>query len=307
MESTGAPPVAPPTEKSGGLAPPSGVDPPAVAPRPDPVFRQFPDATERIAKEWYAAVETTEVWMVTPGGTRGGEANGFFVKSRDLKSAYAKPGKTPTAHPTLPRAAIEKIASDLAFVLGLPVPPAILWHRENAPRGQGRRCCLSLVPFVPVHEWKTIRLNAIVEAQLIPALVDAASGMSVLDTWLDNHDRANLRNLVVSRDPSVLVDGKPLVRAAYLDFSFSMSGPWNAKMERDLAVACCPPGMVPNVQAIDRVVARIEGLDWGVVEQIVQRIPDEYMQAADRDLIVTTLRARRPKLRGIMNGHLGVA
>jgi hypothetical protein len=87
------------------------------------------DVRKNVALEWRGiVVSDAEEWHPTDGERPGGESGGFFVRrTKDGALAFLKPN-----HPsfggmsTVPAAALEKIAADLAFDLSLPVPPVVL-------------------------------------------------------------------------------------------------------------------------------------------------------------------------------------
>src|SRR5207249_599738 len=121
------------------------------------------------------------------GNVVHGEADGFFVTAGDL-SGYGKPGSS--ASLARPRAAYEKIASDLAFDLGLPVPPCLLWERPGAGVGQEKHCCVSLVPFQQAWQWRQVRhLPPENLERILLEVKEPMSAMVPFDTWVGNGDR----------------------------------------------------------------------------------------------------------------------
>jgi hypothetical protein len=80
-------------------------------------LRQFSVETEALAAVWRHNPMTADAWRPD---LYSAEGDGFLVTSGAARG-YAKPfQKAPNGRPY---AAHEKIASDLAFDLGLPVPP----------------------------------------------------------------------------------------------------------------------------------------------------------------------------------------
>jgi len=125
-----------------------------VTNRPMPTIRRFQPEVETVADAWRKEMLTSLAWS-SPGnpGEAGGQAQGFFVKCGAL-TGFAKPSKQPNEPADgPPRAVHEKIASDLAFDLGLPVPPVVLWRRNLSTPDQETLCAVSLVPFQPAQKW----------------------------------------------------------------------------------------------------------------------------------------------------------
>jgi len=135
-------------------------------------------------------------------------------------NGYAKPSKVDTDPKPYPRAAHEKIAADLAFELGLPLSPVVLHRWPGAPpQGNQPFVAISLIPFLNVHKWQHIVAVPAIAPQMKKELTPVASALVPFDTWVDNGDRANEGNLIVSKDGTDL--SKPL-RVAYIDYSNSM-------------------------------------------------------------------------------------
>src|SRR5262249_47205118 len=103
--------------------------------------------------QWRNEVVSNEIWdkHINPAQpVQPGEAGGFLVRSGGGVVAYLKPTKD---EPSCPRPAHEKICADLAFEIGLPVPPAVLYRRPN-PGAEAKQVVLSLVPHGATYEWQ---------------------------------------------------------------------------------------------------------------------------------------------------------
>ncbi len=139
---------------------------------------------------------TAAAWTVDGGmHSQPGEAGGCHVASGAMRG-YAKPaGRKPDG---CPRAAHEKIASDLAYDLKLPVPPVVLWQRATTDPSEETCCCISAIPFDAPHKWGQIEAVPTTAARLAKAFSAQASAMSVFDAWVDNRDRLNAGNVVAS-------------------------------------------------------------------------------------------------------------
>lgn len=108
-------------------------------------MRFFDPSAAAIANDWHNRVLSDHQWSPESApGSAGGIQQGYFVRSGDIR-AFAKPSQPPSPllGPTYtdnPVAAHEKIAADLAFKLGLPIPPALLWDRGQQRSGGYRHC-----------------------------------------------------------------------------------------------------------------------------------------------------------------------
>ena len=135
--------------------------------------------------------------------------------------------------------------------------------------------------------------------RLLPRLSAVASAMAAFDSWLANTDRQNDGNLLLSDDDSVT---PPVLRVAYLDFANSMTYRW-AQKERwklDDAVACYPDNVPTDGTTLRAAVQEIEQLPSTTIEEIVTRIPEEFLSVAHRTTILEGLLHRQSRVRGMM-------
>lgn len=202
-----------------------------------------------------------------------------------------------------PVAAHEKIAADLAFDLGLPVPPALLWKREG-PRSHGRELVVSAVPFERALTWKQVEASSALSARVLPRLTNFASSISPFDTWILNGDRENNGNLILSED---LSSAPPILRVAYIDFANALSRAFRIKpdiwKDETYISVPYPTGVPVDLVAMASMVSRIEALPADGIRKVVQRIPMDLLDPADRDEIIEVLLYRQPRLRGIMKSY----
>lgn len=240
-------------------------------------------------------------------GSRGGTFGCFPVAGVAL-GGFAKPRGSPVVriedHPV---AALEKIASDLAFDLGLPVPPAVLWEREG-PRSHGRQLIISAAPFDGALTWLQVEAAPpSVAARILPTLSPSASAIAAFDTWLMNGDRVNRGNILVRED----VGPPALTRVAYIDFANSLSRVFRIKpdiwKDEGGTVPMFPHGLPVDLASMDATVSAIEKLPEAQLRVIVERIPARFLLPQDRDEILAALLYRQPRLRGIMKkSHPGL-
>jgi hypothetical protein len=265
------------------------------------IIPRFSHDGDALSLNWRARVVSEDAWQTTSSpGADGGEAGGYRVTS-GTSNAYAKPSK---ADPATPRAAHEKIAADLAHDIGVPLPGALLYRWPTLPSGCGEQLvALSLIPFLTAHKWATIKAAPPFEAQLKQELREAASVLVVFDTWLGNTDRANDGNLLVSK---AAADGSP-TQFAYIDYSFSMSYPW--QQHGFDKITACP--MFPtdtkdaDIAAMDAAISRVVTLAPDTVREIVTRIPNDFLPDATKILIIDGLLHRRTRLRPALRAVYG--
>jgi hypothetical protein len=264
--------------------------------------RKFPPEAEALAKSWRDRPETAGPWKPTGNpGAAGGQAQGYFVTSGPA-NAFAKPSQR---DPSVPRAAHEKIAADLAFDLELPLPPAILHSWDDPPPvGTERFVALSLRPFLSVFPWRQVTAIPGLDAQFKLELRETASTLVAFDTWVDNRDRINDGNLLVSK---IAADPTLPLQVAYIDYSFSMLYGWRTGNYRTVT----PIGIYPtdqkdaDVRSVEDGLDRIEKLPDQTVRDIVTRIDDSFLTPADRDLIVDGLLYRKSHVRASLRPIYG--
>src|SRR5260221_9106826 len=86
---------------------------------------------DQIREKWRGLVTTDETWTIDEksGLPLRGEAKGIWVRSATSIAGYLKPTKVDGKERYRP--AYEKIASDLAYEVGVNVPPAVLYVRPD--------------------------------------------------------------------------------------------------------------------------------------------------------------------------------
>ncbi|WP_224244400.1 hypothetical protein [Hyalangium gracile] len=254
-------------------------------------LRTFPPQVEQLAQLWRAQVLTTSSWVQVGEPIPGAESEPFFVRSTDGFSGLAKPGTSQPPVHRHPRAAHEKIAADLAYELGLPVPPVILW-RSGRPG-----MSISALAFPRALPWGAIPPS--MGGQLLPRLAPVASAMAAFDSWLANTDRQNDGNLLLSEDDTVT---PPVLRVAYLDFANSMTYRWaqNQRWQLDDAVACYPDRIPVDETSLRATLQEIEQFPRTTIEEIVTRIPEDFLSVAHRTTILDGLLHRQSRVRGMM-------
>ena len=218
--------------------------------------------------------------------------------------AYAKPSKPERGNPhQYPLAAIEKIASDLAYAGGFPIPPVTLFTRRDAPGGEAIHHAVSAVPFASTHHWRLVRERPSLYAAIKNLAIPAMSAMMVFDTWVDCYDhRDHPDNLLFTVDAGV-----PLkVHFAFIDYGLSMLYAWRqASWNRNEAVPMYDASIECDPAVVSEAVGAIEKISSDLINQVVTRIPQHFLLEADQALLMEGLVGRQALLREIFRPMLG--
>jgi hypothetical protein len=228
----------------------------------------------------------------TPTGTGWGTNNSPVQVSKpsgDL--GVQKPGKPVPDNPHT--AATEKIVADLAYALGLPVPPVTLWDRGGGA-GDPRFVAVSAWAFTAPLTWG--QAQASLSQGQRNSMLRAASAMIPFEMWVDAQDRQN--------DGNVLVDGASpagQVYAAWIDYAFALDHTWKGNLAAVTHVATMfPPVGVPDGPTMKASADEILGLNDGAIVAIVNRIAIDYLPRSVADNIIRNLLSRRAPVRALM-------
>ena len=166
------------------------------------------------------------------------------------------------------RGAHERIASDLARGLLLPVPPVCLWTN---PATQDL-FAISAWAFGQALTWGEVatRLSAV----FMQNVAATFSAMRVFHSWIGDADHnGNPGNVVVDLAST---DARPGV--AFIDHAFSMShnGAFQTQPLAALPLSYIPAPLLDAGATRDMVNA-INGLDANFVEDTVRHIPDTFL------------------------------
>jgi hypothetical protein len=184
-------------------------------------------------------------------------------------------------------AAREKIVADLAYLLGLPVPPVTLWNT-----GGGTYAAVSAWAFEKPSTWGHVKGSF--PGAAAAALVPAMSAMLPFEAWIDAQDRHNDGNVLLT----VASSGEPL--AAWIDYAFSLDYVWNG----NLVNACAlpqqyPPFGNPDPAVMREVAGKIAAVKDEEIERLVKRIPEDCLPKDVAGAICSNLSARRSVVRGL--------
>ncbi|MCS3859798.1 hypothetical protein [Salinibacter ruber] len=256
-----------------------------------------------------------------------GEAGGFFASVEVAgfeRRAYLKPGKSRENQHRLniaqqkARAACEKIASDLAYELGLPVPPAVLSQRSD-PQDQWceEEVVLSLVMYPRQWSWAQVKglHGGGGEASPKDAALEKAfaecTPMLAFDTWIGQRDHEYTRhNIVWGYEPGNLKRS----RLVFLDFAYSLGssggedfdGEWDEGGWQPVEAAGFPSLIEDCIDRdeLEMAIARIEDLPEREIRTIVDRIPTNFLPPWRAENIKEGLLGRREELRSSLSGIL---
>lgn len=267
----------------------------------------------QVAQEWRAAAVSRYTWAPCKDqtGVKEGEAGGYRVEAEGFdRVCYLKPAKKHGDEEKKHcRAAREKIASDLAFDLGLPqVPPAQLTTREDAPEGCTKHVVVSLIQYQKQWPWSDIKGTAIQENPIGAALAQAMARCSALlpfDTWTaqsDHNDHPD--NIVWGYDPGKLAASA----IVFLDYSNSMgfNGSWAGDGWRAVTKPSWMPLMLQHIdrKAVRASVEAIEHASPDTIRDIVRRIPKSYLPVEHADAILNGLLERRSLVRAALTAEI---
>jgi len=295
-----------PSPAGANVPPPVVAVVPAAAPRGLARFRAFSPDADLLAQDWSQYAEAPVPWVMDPTvPARPGVEGGFWATAVPYKG-YAKPLNPGRANPHhFPIAALEKIASDLAFKVGLPVPPVTLWERRNAPAGEPRYHSVSAPPFAQVLTWANVMMDPALAAIIQPLALPMMSGMMAFDTWLQCEDHVNHPGNLLLTVPAAA----PINAAfAFIDYSFSMTHRWRTPIAggpgftQTWAAPLYMAGHAPDLAVVREAADAIQQVSDLTIQQIVTRVPDPFLAQGDKALIIDGLIHRRHHLRA----YLGV-
>ncbi len=263
-------------------------------------LRRFSAEVESLARRWSLAPTTPMDWLIDPAPIANeGAEGGFFVTSGRIRG-YAKPRKRHAADPLgRPFAAYEKIVSDLAFLLQLPVPPVTLFERATAPGLEARHHAVSAVPFAGLISWRKTLEQPATAAHVRQFTAPVMSAMAAFDTWVHAHDHCNNpENLLVA--PAA---GPPAF--AFIDYGQSLLEKWRAGgYKTEFAAPLYDGATKPDSSSLRAAVAAIETFPDTSIRLIVERIPPAFLAPAHAHIIIEGLLYRRDHLQAMLAGRL---
>lgn len=258
-----------------------------------------------IRDRWRKEVVSSEEWKPhsdTARPVKPGEAGGFLVRSVQTGSVgYLKPVNA-RAGPS--RASYEKVAADLAYEIGVNVPPVVLYQRPDAQPSQPKEVSISFAPRRAMRWGDLFNIGAADGGGKTPAptarikqMVADSCGVMALDAWLRNMDRNNVGNAILAYDG----DEDP-GQLFFVDFANSMDydGNWSAGANNHQTFQRSPPPLLLAGNAVksrvEETAKRIADLPDDTVAEIIRRIPDDFLAQVAREKLLVWLLWRKQNL-----------
>lgn len=240
--------------------------------------------------DWFNLVETLDDWIV---GDPIGEGESCAIQVTNVTDgmmAVAKPGEKKGAD-EICRAAHEKVAFDLAHVLGLPVSPVVLWNAEM-PGKYKRGRAISCWAFPQAMKWNEADGKNLINEKARASAAPLVAMFRVFHTWIGDGDRKPDHLIVDLESP------ESELRFAAIDHGFSMSKDWRGPEAPIRACGAYLQNVSEDPEGIAEAIEAIERLDSATVKGLVDRIPEPYLPAPQRGYILSNLTSRQGKLRG---------
>ena len=195
--------------------------------------------------------------------------------------AYIKRVQTVTG---VPEGAHEYIAAELAYLIGVPVPPVGFYSDDT-----GKHFSLSVRAFPEAIHWGDVPLSEEEREYLRPVF----SASAVLHAWIaDNDHEGHPGNLMLDANSP---EGQP--RVAFIDHAMSLTATWNPND---------PAASLPDIYYIDSdkflsesiltTLQRVSGVSERVRESTISRIPQGYLSTVQRATVLKCLRCRGNQL-----------
>lgn len=268
-----------------------------------------PVTNESIARAWRAVAFEEHAFVRAETNSPSGVDRGFMVVLASLptRRVYLKPTVL-DSNPGNARAAREKIASDLAFDLGVSVPPVVLTTRRDAPRQHEPHVALSLVKHTWQYHWGQIKddLNGDHEFGIAmrKGLAEAVAKVVAFNNWVcqtDHNDHPSNIAFGMDREPA-------LNSWVFLDYAMALGwgGLWDQGGWESLGVMNFPARLLPHIGAaqLDATLRRIEEYDAERIRQLVERIPGTHLAHEEGQKIINGLVRRRPLVRQLVAQYL---
>lgn len=258
----------------------------AAAVRFSVVQRSFRD-------EWFATIETSpDEWREGAALPEGESQSINVVNKISGVRGVAKPGPNKGGETGHCRAAHEKLAFDLAYLLALPVCLVVLWG-ASAPGQYKLGRSISAWAFHQSMKWNEAAKRNLISGQQASGALPTFSAMRVFHTWIGDGDR-KLDHVNFNLD-SPDEEGQ----TGFYDHGHSMSYSWKGPTS---PVALLGPGLpgADHADVMAETADRICALPEGEIARLVNRLPMFYLPQPFRANILGNLLARRTGLRAVL-------
>jgi hypothetical protein len=259
--------------------------------------RRMPKFTveeSRFRRKWFDLVETQDQWKELDRiGAVKGESDPIRVENcRTGRMGVAKPGPVKAHQDYFCRAAHEKLAYDLAYLIELPVSPVVLWQ-EGAPDPYKRGRSISAWAFEQSLTWKAADASGFITPAQTEAARSIISAMRAFHIWIGDLDRDTHQ---ISID---LAAGTGELRVSFYDHSSSMSYIWSTDDAETQTLPTYFP--LPDLREIMLETAdRIAALPESQIRDLAMRIKEPYLPDEIRHRILSNLLRRKARLREIL-------
>ncbi len=271
-----------------------------------PTWRSFPPKAEAIARDWFENPIETDRWeIVGPVENKHATSPVWVRKGEDV--AVMKPGPSATVDvfvdhyqdlsdifcdksqryvQSVPIAAIEKVAADLAYVAGFPVSPVALYRNEEALDPASQKACLSLKCFEGTTTHPKEAVSLLSDSKLA-SFLESYTAIAVFKAWLQNTDQ-RFENLALAPNTGV---------PSFYDFSVSSLCHWKKIGFNKPHIIDLEIGIKPELtKALDH----IKAIPDALIRDIVHRIPASFIAEEDKKILETGLVARKPDLKNLI-------
>ncbi len=252
--------------------------------------RRFESHVEALAKRCADSPIVSETF-VAEGNLEGGGTSSRRVKiSSSGLTAWVKPARI--AADNMSCVANEKIASDLAYKLGLPVAPVQIF-RDHKVDGFPDIVVASYAASPQPRPWGQVVLSNQHKQDVAPAL----GAMLAFHAWIDDHDHswsdANALCEILSA-----VEARPV----FIDYSFSLTRQWKPPTPAPVRNWRMRPGpySYADTGSMATAVDRIEQFAFNELQSIIARVPRDCLSVDTAAALATGLFERRLQLRQIL-------
>jgi len=273
-----------------------------------PILRVFDASMDAVSEEWSnsAGARTWDFddWMDK------GSTGAFKVKSNDGIDGVAKPGIATPEVCCGP--ANEKIAADLAALLGLPIPPVVLYEwpidRMNEVLKGKEKTPSQRFLAISAFAFSEDRNTSVLDANDGATLASSLTAIWAFDSWISARNRSiSSGQAVISKDHGS-TSGKNSIRIAYLDYALSLADSWRVGDEKshDAAYWEFDESLIYEkrcIAIVNPMVSRIRRITAGQIDEIVTRIPDLWLPKENKDVVTKNLKSRQQRLKSLLDDY----
>jgi len=238
-------------------------------------------------------VETGDDWIEV-GRIGEGESESWRVRNpADDMVGVAKPGPPRADQDGHFRAAHEKIAFDLAHLIGLPVSPVVLWPKDIGTVYKVGRS-ISCWAFPQGDKWNVAEGKGLISAIQKQSVAAEVAAMRVFHAWIGDGDRKPDHVFVDTDSPP------DRLNIAFFDHGNSMSAAWKGPNANCGVCGHYLAGVPEDKDTMLAVAEHIAACSDSNVQALVDRIPARYLPTGPRGHIIQNLLARKGNLRGLV-------